>query len=259
MQPLINMALRAARAASELLLQQVDRRDRLQIVSDDGDSFVTSADQESEKTILYHLQKAYPQDSFISRVGLTIDGDSGTTWLIDPLIGSRNFYHGHPLFGIGIACKSGAVVEHSVLLIPMLGEEYWASRGAGAQLNSRRIRVGTATELKGTLVAIHHRESGESLASDLLENGATVRSSGAPAIDLVYTAADKLQAGWMQLQASPGLDAALLILKEAGGLACSESGHPDPQQGKELLFANPRLCKQLLHLRQGVGSQDKSP
>ncbi|MEQ8955120.1 MAG: inositol monophosphatase [Gammaproteobacteria bacterium] len=258
MQPLVNMALRAARAAAEQIMLQVDRRDRIKIVRDDESGRLTSIDQEAEQTILHHLQKTYPRDSYTSRTGLAIAGESNSTWLIDPLLGSRNFLNGHPLFGVSIAFKSGNTVDHSVLLLPMVGEEYWASRGQGAQLNSRRIRLGSLTEFDSCMAAVDDSAQGLAMAQALLEQGAMVRCSGSTAIDLVFTAADKLQCGWSGDQVSPSMAAALLIFAEAGGLACTESGHPDLHKGTEMLFANPRLCKSLLKLRQAVNGQDRS-
>ena len=259
MHAVINMALRAARAAAESLLQGVDRRDRIKLISSDGEDFRTSADLECENTLLYQLQKTYPNDSYVGRLGEAVSGSSDTTWIIDPLIGSRNYFNGYPLFGLSIACKIGASVEHAVLLLPLLGEEFCASRGTGAKLNARRIRVSDHTELDGGLVAVsREHESSPQLFQSLLRKHTHLRCSGSPAIDMVYTSANRLLAGWSDCTTSPSLDAALLILKEAGGLACTETGHPDLHKGKEILYANPRLCKILLNLRQGVADKDQA-
>ena len=139
----------------------------------------------------------------------------------------------------------------------MTNEEFVASRGGGAQLNSRRLRVGKETELSiGALVGLNDESEDIGTLLDLqravVDAGARVRISGCAALDIVSTAADRLQGGWAPnvAGASHSIDAAALILKEAGGLIGSELANPDYSSAQELLFANPKILKQMVKLRQ---------
>ncbi len=156
MHPLLNIALQAAIDAAEAIAHSSDRLDRIKIINDDPDNFLTSMDLEAEKTIIYHLEKAHPEHSFHSRAsGLREGTNKNTVWLIDPLIGNRNFATGYTQFGVSLACQIEGVVQHAIIVCPLLREEFIATRGAGARLNSHRIRVGNRNEIKGSLLGLN--------------------------------------------------------------------------------------------------------
>ncbi len=257
MHPLVNIALQAARDAAEALAHSSDRLDRIKIINDDPSNFLTSMDLEAEKTIFYHLEKSYPEHSFHSRASGLREGEKkDTVWLIDPLLGNRNFATGYTQFAVSIACQVEGVVQHAVIINPLLREEFVASRGAGARLNSHRIRVGRRTEIQGSLVSLNvdavPRELALGLQGEIMNAGASPRISGCTALDIVQTAADRVQGGWGSNDNKTTLAAAKLILQEAGGLLGSESGNPDLNTASELLFGNPKIFKQLSKLRQGL-------
>ena len=228
------------------------------MINDEADSFLTSMDLDSDKTLQYHLLKAYPDHSIDSRAtGLRVGARKDIVWLIDPLIGNRNFARGYTQFAVSLACKVDGVIQHAVVICPMTNEEFVASRGGGAQLNSRRLRVGRETELvAGALVGLNGEADDIETLLDLqravVAAGARVRISGCKALDIVSTAAGRLQGGWApnDAGASQSIDAAALILKEAGGLIGSELASPDYSSAQELLFANPKILKQMVKLRQ---------
>ncbi len=254
MHPLINIALQAVRDAAEAVAHSSDRLDRIKIINDDPAHFLTSMDLEAEKTIFYHLEKAYPEHSFHSRAsGLKQGTNKNTVWLIDPLLGNRNFATGYTQFGVSVACQIEGVVQHAILICPLLGEEYIATRGAGARLNSHRIRVGKRTEIQGSLFSINPEGMAQDVAlalqAGLMKAGASPRISGCTALDMVQIAADRLQGGISANENWLTLAAAKLILQEAGGLLGSESGNPNLSEAKELLFGNPKIFKQLSKLR----------
>lgn len=259
MHPLINIALQAARDASEAIAHSCDRLDRIKIINDDPAHFLTSMDLEAEKTIFYHLEKAYPEHSFHSRIsGLKQGENKDTVWLIDPLIGNRNFATGYPQFAVSLACQVDGVVQHAILVCPLLREEFIASRGAGARLNTHRIRVGKRTEVSGGLIALAPEGMPQDIAlalqTELMSAGANPRISGCAALDMVQIAADRMQGGWAANQNTLSLAAAKLILQEAGGLLGSESGNPNLADAKEILYGNPKIYKQLNRLRKGLSA-----
>ena len=151
MHPHVNIALRAARDAADAIVHASDRLDRIKIIDKHPDSFLTSMDHEADDTIRYHLQKTFPSHSIHSRVSGHHAGENDEPiWFIDPLVGSYNFSSGQPQFAVSIANATGGVVKHAVLLSPLLGEEFIASRGDGALLNSRRIRVADHKDLENS-------------------------------------------------------------------------------------------------------------
>lgn len=257
MHPLVNIALQAARDAAEALAHSSDRLDRIKIINDDSKNFLTSMDLEAEKTIIYHLEKSYPEHSFHSRAsGLREGENKETIWLIDPLLGNRNFATGYTQFGVSIACQIKGLVQHAVIICPLLREEFIASRGTGARMNSHRIRVGNRTEIQGSLVSLNMDSIDSELALGMqkvvIDAGASPRISGCTALDMVQTAADRVQGGWAANEEKVNLAAARLILQEAGGLLGSELGNPDLNTAQELLFGNPKIFKQLSKFRQAL-------
>ena len=255
MHPLVTIALRAARDAGEALAHSVDRLDRVDILRDDGDDFLTSMDEQADRTLIYHLSKAYPDYSIQSRVsGLTEGAKPNHRWLIDPVSGNRNFASGNSQFAVSVACEIDGKITHAVLFNPMLQEEFTASRGGGAQLNARRIRTGKRSELKNALIGLNPQrldaERFLSLQRDLMSLGASPRLSGCSALDMAYVACGRLSAGWCASGADAvDLACAALILQEAGGFVGDDRGGPDTRNARELVFGNPKLFRELVKIR----------
>lgn len=252
---MVNIALRAGRDAAEVLAQSCDRLDRVVVLEDTPGSFVTSVHKDADRSIIYQLQKVYPQHSFSSRVSGQIKGDEGQpTWLIDPLLGGRNFYRGFSAFGVSIACQVDGKIAHAVVIDPLRDEEFSASRGDGAYLNNRRLRVSQLEDLQGGTVSLPGNAGPARLAlyqhfiQSLSGLDAAWRCSGCSALDLVHTAAGKLDGGWIPNPGRTSVAAAALILQEAGGLMSDMQGRPDYQDSEYLVFGNPRCFKQLLKI-----------
>lgn len=255
MHAMMNIALRAGRSAAETLLQNGDRLDRIRIINSDPVDFVSSADKDSEAIILYHLSKAFPSHSILTRLGENIEGDKETpTWLIDPLIGSFNFSRGIERYGIGIACEINGNIAHSVILLPALGDEFTASRGNGAQLNNRKIRVSEVKHKDQPVFVLDSEAANSSqltvIMQSLASSDVALRMSGSSAIDMAYTAAGRFTAGWCINQNSFSQQAAILLLTEAGALVGSENGNPEITTASELIFAAPKTFKTFVKLRQ---------
>ena len=261
MESLLNVALIAARAAARNLAHGVDRLDRLRVLDDSEANFATSMDRDAERTLVYQIRKFHPEHRIESR--LTVDcggGDDQITWLLEPLAGSRNFSFGLPCFGVAVACRVKNVLSHAALILPQTNEEFSASRGQGAQLNSRRIRAGDDSLPDGRMIALHALTRGSEalggMQRALQSRQALIRQSGCPEFDIVQVAANRLQGGWCGERPGIGVQAAGLILQEAGGLLMGESGHPDLTTAKEILYANPRLVRELLRIRAEQPSRD---
>src|SRR5580700_5270953 len=149
-QPLLNIAVRAARRAGEVIIRSLNRLESLTVTSKGRNDFVTEVDHAAEHEIIATIRRHYPQHAFLAEES----GQSGsheTVWIIDPLDGTTNFLHGFPVFAVSIACQIKGRLEHAVVYDPMRGELFTASRGAGAHLENRRIRVSKARGMEGAL------------------------------------------------------------------------------------------------------------
>src|SRR5690606_23914457 len=197
MHPVINIALRAARSAAEQIIHVSDRLDRVNVVDDSNGMLVTSMDIDVERTLLYHLQKAYPDYSIDSRLsGFTAGADRDNVWLIDPIVSNRNFFKGYGSFCISLALKTPKGITHGVIVNPQTNQEFAASRGDGAQLNDSRVRIGKRLSLENALVGLDPDTGAEDdlapqLQSSLQALPAHVRMSGCPALDMVYLASGR--------------------------------------------------------------------
>ena len=251
MHPLVNIALRAANDAGDALAHKIDRLDRIKVLDSDPQSFMTSADHDGDKTLLYHIQKAHPTHSILSRVSGLHEGEEGSPlWLIDPLVGNKNFAHGYTRFGVSIAIRKGDVTEHAVLVSPMQREEFTASRGKGAQLNNHRIRVDAKADIDQALLGLNEQALDPAQFSAfqmaLFEAGANPRMSGCNALDLADAACGRLLGGWFRKQNEPSIAAAAMILLESGGYIGSENGNPHLGAESELIFGNAKTFKELV-------------
>ncbi len=260
MHALVNIALRAARDAAELIARNSERLDRVKVVEQIGTQTITNMERDADRTIIYHLQKAYPDYGIDSLLSGAIEGkDVNNTWLIDAVNGGANANRGYTHFCVSIALRTGDRVTHGVLVNPLSREEFTASRGSGAQLNDGRMRVSKAETLENGFVALDAQPGDETaskllldLQGKLLNLQTNVRLGGASALDLAYVAAGKLDAGWTRETDPRALSAALLILQESGALISDQSGNPMTQGSRELIFGNPKCFKQLLQLRQSL-------
>lgn len=266
MHAIVNIALKAARDASEVLAHNSDRLDRVHVVDDSGDQIITNMDLDSEKTIIYHLQKAYPDYGIQSRVSGTIVGrDTNNTWIIDPLCGSRNYMRGLGHFCVSVALSSAGRINHAVLINPMLREEFTASRGNGAQVNTQRLRVSKAKTLEKGVVSLDsmptnaaHNALVMQMQEKLYDLQCDVRYTGCAALDLAFVAAGRLDAGWLAENDPSTTAAAILILQESGALISNGSGNPEISSSAELIFGNPKCFKQMLQFRQSASAKSTS-
>ncbi|NHN37508.1 inositol monophosphatase [Pseudomaricurvus alcaniphilus] len=257
MEPMLNIALRAARKAGELIERALERVDVVAFEEKGRNDFVTDVDKASEKEIIYHLRKAFPEHSILGEESGHQRRDSDYEWIIDPLDGTTNFIHGIPHFAISIACTYKGQLEHGVVLNPMTREEFTASRGKGATLNGRRIRVSSRRGLDGALIGTGIPFNGYALErlspylaalQEIAGKTAGIRRPGAAALDLAYVAAGRFDGFWEMNLQPWDMAAGILLVKEAGGLVSDFKGGNSCMDTGNVVCATPKTFKPLLQI-----------
>ena len=234
MDPMITIAVRAARAAGEIISRSVGRIDVLTIGEKSRNDFVSEVDRLAEQEIIHILSKAYPHHAFLGEEGGMQGqrrGGDDYVWIIDPLDGTTNFLHGFPQYAVSIALKYRDKLERAVIYDPLKQELFTAVRGAGATLDNRRIRVAQRKTLKGALLGTGFPFKDQSFLDsylgmfrDLVHDTAGIRRAGAAALDLAYVAAGRLDGFW-ELGLHPwDMAAGVLLIQEAGGMVSDIEG-----------------------------------
>ena len=258
MHPFINIALRAARKAGDIIERAAENIDQLEVQAKSASDFVTEIDQAAEKEILYHLQKAYPEHAFVcEEAGIIGDPDTAEYhWVIDPLDGTTNFVQGIAHYAVSIACLNNkGIVEHAVIYDPIKREEFTASRGGGAQVNGRRIRVKEKFDKSQAVFATGipfgdktqaDMEKFNQVLSTLALGSAGIRRMGASSLDLAYVAAGRFDAYWEKGIKPWDIAAGILLVKEAGGLVADFDGGFDSMKNGKIVAGSPKAFKATL-------------
>lgn len=256
MEPMINIALRAARKVGENIVRASDDLERFEVKAKGVNNFVTEVDESAEQELIYHLQKAYPDHAVLGEeTGLHGSEDAEYRWVIDPLDGTTNFIRGIPHFAVSIACLHKGKLEHAVVLDPVRREEFTASRGKGAQLNGHRIRVSGLPSLEGALLGTgipfkNHCDDKLAAYSQSLEKlaaqSAGIRRPGAASLDLAYVAAGRFDAFWEVGLSTWDMAAGALLIREAGGLVADIDGSDKFLASGNIVAGNPKCFKAVL-------------
>jgi len=249
---LLNIAVRAARRAGELIVRSLNRIEGMQVASKGRNDFVSEVDRAAERDIIATIHRSYPDHAFLAEES-GASGDSEVVWIVDPLDGTTNFLHGFPVFAVSIACQIKGRLEHAVVYDPMRGELFTASRGAGAHLDNHRLRVSKQRTLEGALIGTGFPYRANTLYLDaylamfktvaLVTAG--IRRPGAAALDLAYVAAGRVDAFW-EIGLSPWDTAAgTLLIQEAGGRIGTLTGGIYAQKGN-ILAGTPKVYSALV-------------
>jgi myo-inositol-1(or 4)-monophosphatase len=231
MHPMITIASRAARAAGNIQRRYLEHLDSLTISSKGENDFVSEVDKASEQVIIETLRKAYPDHAILAEESGVSDGNE-FQWIIDPLDGTTNYLHGIPQFSISIALRRKGILEHGVVFDPLRDEMFSASRGSGAMLNDRRLRVTNRKNLKGAIIGTgipfrdrRHLDTYLAMLRDMITaDTAGIRRPGSAALDFAYVAAGRLDGFW-ELNLSPwDFAAGALLVAEAGGTVTDLAG-----------------------------------
>lgn len=256
MEPMLKIALKAARHASEKVARATEQIDTLAVKEKNANDFVTEIDQMAEKEVIYHISKAHPDHSFLGEEGgLQGDENADYQWIIDPLDGTTNFIHGIPHFAVSVACLYKGQLEHAVIVDPIRREEFTASRGKGAQLNGHRMRISPRKSLEGALIGTgipfksrsepHIPAYMQSLEA-VAKQTAGIRRAGAASLDLAYVAAGRLDAFWEIGLNQWDIAAGVLLVRESGGLVADFKGGNSYMESGNIVAGNPKCFKGLL-------------
>jgi len=252
MQPLLNIAIRAARRAGDLIVRNLDRVPTLGVRAKSRNDFVTEIDQLAERDIIETIRRAHPDHAFLGEEsGRSGSGDF--LWIIDPLDGTTNFMHGFPQFAVSVACEVRGRMEHGVVYDPMRQELYTASRGDGAQLDGKRIRVSKQAELEGALVGtgFPYRANARwideylQMLKTVMQQTAGIRRPGSAALDLAYVAAGRTDGFWEIGLNAWDTAAGTLLITEAGGRVGTLTGG-EYRQGGNIIAGTPKVYDALV-------------
>jgi len=252
---MLNTATAAALKAGKLISHQTQRIDQVVIDKKESNDFVSDVDRAAEAEIFNTLKRAYPDHGITGEEGSAINPDAEYQWVIDPLDGTTNFLYGVPHFAVSIAVKYRGRLEHAVVYDPTLDELFTASRGDGARLNNRRIRVANRRSMSGALMAtgIPFREGQMELLDTYLKTmkamipgTAGMRRQGSAALDLAYVAAGRYDGFW-EFDLKPWDTAAgALLVQEAGGLVGDLQGGSQHLETGNIVAASPKVFKEML-------------
>jgi myo-inositol-1(or 4)-monophosphatase len=254
MQPMLNIAVRAARSAGEIILRSADKASHLAVDSKGKNDFATEIDRLAEKEIISIIKAAYPEHSILAEESGEHAGND-FVWIIDPLDGTTNFIHGFPQYAVSIALKYKDRIEIGVVYDPQRDELFTAKRGGGAMLNNRRLRVTALTSMKGALIGTgfpfkvpQHLDAYLNMFRAITIDSAGIRRAGSAALDLAYLAAGRLDAFWEIELKEWDMAAGILLVKEAGGVATDFSFKYDYLASGNLISGSPRMHQLMYQL-----------
>lgn len=253
MQPLLNIAITAARQAGDIIIRHMEQLDRIKINAKTGEEYYSEVDIKAEQAIIHTIHKAYPDHGIIAEESGNQNDASECIWIIDPLDGTHNYLHGFPFYAVSIALRIKNRIEHAVVYDPLRHECFSASRGRGARLNDRRLRVSKQTQLSAALLASGFPFRDVALAKRYLPTFeamigkcAGVRRTGSAALDLAYLACGRLDGFWEFGLRPWDIAAGSLLVQEAGGLISDLQGGEDYLKQGDVVAGTPKVFKSLL-------------
>lgn len=259
MHPYLNIAIKAARSAGTIIVRAMDRMDRVEIgTKSSAHDFATSVDRAAEAEILHIIKKAYPDHGILAEESGEQLGTNpnNVIWIIDPLDGTFNFVHGIPHFCVSIGIQIRGVMEHAVIYNPVSNELFTATKGSGAQLDERKIRVSECRSIANAVIAtgFAYKFTQEDphvcieRGKKIIANCANVWIQGSAALDLAYVAAGRLD-GFSEFGLSPwDVAAGSLLVREAGGFVTDFNGDDKFIENRSIVAATPKVFPALLEL-----------
>ncbi|MGL4994813.1 MAG: inositol monophosphatase family protein [Deefgea sp.] len=257
MHPMLNTAVRAARRAATVIQRASNNLDLITPEKKGHNDFVTEVDRAAEQAIIETILEAYPNHAILAEESGK-RGNSEYVWIIDPLDGTTNFLHGFPQYAISIALEHKGVITQAVVYDPNRNDLFTATRGVGAFLNDRRIRVSKVRDLSDALVGtgfpytkFNNLENYLNIFRDMAQKAAGVRRPGAAALDLAYVACGRFDGFFVFDLKLVDIAAGTLLVQEAGGLVTDLNGEEKFLESGDVLCGTPRVFGQMLSLIRG--------
>jgi len=255
MHGMVNIAIRAAREAGEIMIRQLNHLEKLSISEKSNNEYVTEIDKIAEKTIINIIHEHFPDHSILGEE-YGEQGNNEYQWIIDPIDGTTNFIHGFPVFCVSIAVTRDNQLEHGVVYDPLRQEIFSSTKGQGSQLDGRKIRVSRTKSLSDALIAtgFPYRSNKNKLDEYLImlkkviQNTSGIRRPGSAALDLCYLACGRVDGFWEFGLRKWDIAAGALIIKEAGGIITSFSGGDDYLETGDIVAGNPKIYDEILRL-----------
>jgi myo-inositol-1(or 4)-monophosphatase len=255
MHPMLTTAIKAARRAGNIINRGARDLDLLTVSTKGPKDFVSEIDRAAEAAIVETLLGTYPDHAILAEEG-TAKGENEASehvWIIDPLDGTTNFLHGFPQYCVSIALAHRGVVTQGVIYDPVRNDLFTGSRGRGAYLNDRRIRVSKRQHLRDCLIGTgfpfrdgSYLDTYLEMMRAMIQHTAGIRRPGAAALDLAYVAAGFYDGFW-EIGLNPwDVAAGSLLVLEAGGLIGNLAGEGDYLTGGEVIAANPKIFAQMV-------------
>lgn len=256
MHPALNIAIKAARRAGQVINRASLDIGQLKISNKQQNDFVTEVDRSAEAAIIDTLREAYPAHAILAEeTGRSGPQDSEYQWIIDPLDGTTNFIHGFPQYAVSIALSHKGTLTQAVVYDPGRNELFTATKGAGAYLNDKRIRVARRDRLEEALIGtgfpyrvFDHVDAYLEIFKEMIRRTAGVRRPGAASLDLAYVACGRLDGFW-EFGLSPwDMAAGALLITEAGGLVADLAGEPNYLATGNIIGGTPKVFSQILQV-----------
>lgn len=264
MQPMLNIAVRAARAAGDIIVRNMDRLDRIKVVTKQNNDFVSNVDHMAEEAIISTIKYAYPDHGILAEESGSQGETSEFQWIIDPLDGTTNYLHGFPQFAVSIALKHKNRTEVGVIYDPISQELFTAIRGNGATLNDKKIRVTSQKGLTNALLGTGFPYSDQSYLDTYLETmkalmqkTAGIRRPGSAALDLAWLAAGRIDGFWEFNLKAWDIAAGALIVREAGGIVSDFENKEGYLESGDIIAAAPKVFPEMIQIIQSKVKDSK--
>jgi len=252
MHPMLNTAVKAARRAGVVIMRHMDRLERLTVETKGRADYVSEVDRLAEDEVVRILHQAYPDTAILAEETGAKPGND-FCWIIDPLDGTTNFLHGYPQFAVSIGLRHKDRLEQAVIFDPLKNELYTASRGQGAHLNDRRMRVSKVQQLELALLGTGfpfrshvHLDAWMEMLRTFIKETSGVRRAGSAALDLAAVACGRFDGFWEFGLKPWDLAAGCLMIQEAGGLVSDVRGGANYFDSGNVVVGNPRIHAEML-------------
>ncbi len=255
MHPVLNVAIKAAREAGKIINRASLDIGALKVETKDTNDFVSEVDRAAEQAIINVLKDAYPTHGFFGEESGKTNAEADSIWIIDPLDGTTNFLHGFPAYCVSIALQERGVLTQAVIYDPVRNDLFTATRGRGAFLNDKRIRVTSRSKLQEALLStgfpfkdFSYFDTYINIFRDMAKKTSGLRRPGSAALDLAYVAAGYAD-GFFEINLSPwDIAAGALLVQEAGGIVGDFEGNESWLKTGNIVAGNPKVFGQMLQV-----------